>query len=146
MRRGHLVMNPNDRETLGRGGARQLSFHTTVQLIIMAELTRDRVPLQDAADAALDFAHFGDETRNPGDLFPKGMTILTYDAGAKALMPKSRILNVTNEVTFRSIFSAAQLNGPSVFRSALFLDVGGLLLLAARPLGMSDDWIRATWE
>ena len=149
VRRGYLVMSDNDREMMGRGGARQLSYHTTVQLIVMAEMTRYGVSLQDAADAALDFAHFGSETRNgsesrnPGDLFAKGLTILSFDAGA-VRGPKSEIVNVTNGEAFINVFRKAQLRGPGPFRSSLFIDIGGLLLIAARPLGMADDWIRAT--
>jgi len=75
-RRGKLVMRDDDRADLGKGVERSLSLQTTIQAIIMAELSRRGVGLDTASNAAMKFAHTGDADRNPGGLFHGGSTIL----------------------------------------------------------------------
>jgi hypothetical protein len=84
IRRGELVMRPEDREQRGRGGGVILSAHTAVQLILAGELTRRGMTVPDACEAALTFAHEGDiagemgakHCRAPGCLFPAGQITL----------------------------------------------------------------------
>lgn len=81
--RGDLVMRPEDREEIGRGGRKMLSAHTTLQLILAAELWRRGMSANAACEAAIQFSHFGDikgqmgakRDRKPGHLFPDGLTL-----------------------------------------------------------------------
>lgn len=85
--RGELVIRPEDREKVGRGGGVILSARSTLQLILAAELTCRGLKVSDACNVALDFAHMGDiageagakQSREPGHLFPEGLTILVIN-------------------------------------------------------------------
>jgi hypothetical protein len=52
------------------------SEHTAIQCVVMAELVRLGLAPSDAANAALVFAYFGRDQRNPGQCFPEGITWL----------------------------------------------------------------------
>jgi hypothetical protein len=88
IRRGHLVLRPQDREKVGRGGGVNLSASTTLQAILAGDLARRGLLVPDACEAALPFAHEGSiagemgatHSRAPGRLFPEGqITLLLID-------------------------------------------------------------------
>ncbi|HCP81795.1 MAG TPA: hypothetical protein DIT67_09460 [Octadecabacter sp.] len=139
--RGHLVMSEDDRETLGRGGARMLSYHTTVQALIAADLYRQGVTISEASEAALEFAHFGDDMRDAGGLFVGAATVLTYNADSQR---KARVLRVSKSDSFQSVLGKTWPNGMA--SSAIFLDVQMLLLRRSSALGMDRGWIIETLE
>ena len=79
IKRGYLVMRSEDREVVGRGGAKMLTARTTLQLLLGAELNRQGMSPLDAGEAALCFSHEGDlkghlnakRDRSPGHLYPE---------------------------------------------------------------------------
>lgn len=85
--RGDLVMRPEDRQVIGRGGRKMLSPNTSLQFILAAELNRRGLKTSEACEAALNFAHYGQikgqkgaaMNRNPGRLFVNGLTLLFID-------------------------------------------------------------------
>lgn len=139
--RGHLVMKEEDRVSMGRGGRRMLSYHTTVQVVVMAALARQGVPLEDASVAGAKFGHAGDEERDPGGLFAGAATVITYNAESPL---KTRVLKVSKDDTFGQILGETWPNGSAT--SAVFVNVQELLLRSARSLGMDYEWIMETLE
>lgn len=139
--RGHLVMRDEDRSSMGRGGQRQLSFHTTLQAVIMAELVRKGVSLPAASEAAKKFAHSGDETRGPGELFQNAATFIVVNENDPVIY---RVFKVCKNDSFLSVFNMASSSGFAV--GAVFVNVQELLLNAARSLGMDANWIMETLE
>lgn len=79
IKRGCLVMRAEDREVVGRGGAKMLTARTTLQFLLGAELNRQGLSPYDACEAALCFSHEGDfkgqlnakRDRSPGHLYPE---------------------------------------------------------------------------
>ncbi len=79
IKRGYLVMRAEDREVVGRGGAKMLTARTTLQFLLGAELNRQGLSPYDACEAALCFSHEGDfkgqlnakRDRSPGHLYPE---------------------------------------------------------------------------
>lgn len=139
--RGQLVMRDTDRETMGRGGQRQVSYHTAAQAIIMAALVRQGVKIVDASEAGAKFGHAGSLDRPPGHLFEGASTIIGYNAESPI---KSHILRVSKRDSFWGVFQKVSPNAETL--GGVFVDAQILLLNAAPVLGMDDAWIRDTLE
>lgn len=141
--RGHLIMKKEDREAMGQGGRRFLSYHTMAQTIVMAALARQGVPLEDASCAGAKFGHSGCDDRNPGELFKGGATVVTYNVESPI---KSRVLRVAKDDNFLQVLGDTWPNRGSMVTSAVFANVQMLLLNAASALEMDRGWIMETLE
>lgn len=141
--RGHLVMREEDRESMGQGGRRLLSFHTTMQALVMADLASRGVPLADASAAGARFGHAGDEDREPGGLFMKASTVVAYNADSPV---KARILKVSKNDTFLTVLGKTWPNNASRVTGADVVNMQPLLLNCASALEMDPAWIIETLE
>lgn len=139
--RGHLVMRDEDRETMGRGGHRQVSYYFAAQALVMGALTRQGVPLKDASQAATEFAYTGDDERGPGHLYTGAATLVAYNADSPT---KHNVLRVSKTDSFLDVMNRTRPNGEG--HAGVFVNVQLLLLEAAPILGMDDKWILETLE
>lgn len=135
--RGQLVM----RDTMGRGGQRQVSYHTAAQAIIMAALVRQGVKIADALEAGAKFGHAETPDRPPGHLFEGASTIIGYNAESPI---KSHILRFSKRDSFWAVFQKVSPNAVTI--GGVFVGARELLLNAAPILGMDAAWIRDTLE
>lgn len=80
---GALSLGTGDKDSTD-GTWRRFSWNRLVQIVLMAELTnKQRWLPTNAAYAALRFSDFGDAERKPGELYPKGETMLVAHALAQ---------------------------------------------------------------
>lgn len=128
--RGELVMKPQDREKIGRGGGVILSALTTLQLIVAGELTRRGLKVSDACEAALQFAHWGQvkgemgakRDRKPGHLFPDGLTLLCID---RTEPDQSKVRHYTGAEKLGGTFMSHGFDAVEL-KTLLYLKLGGL--------------------
>jgi hypothetical protein len=133
--RGKFVMSDADRVDVGKGVARELSYYTMLQIIVMGELTKFTVPLDLAQRVAATFSHTGDESRDLGDLFKGGKTFISVTPGAAV---EHCLFKVEPNQPFDAAWAKLQPN--VIMTSALLIDMNDLLMNAMSALG--EDW---TW-
>lgn len=131
--RGHLRVGLGDKSSEGAGLARYVSAATVVAIAITAELVQMGISPKRAGDAAIKFAHTGDQKRNPGHTFQDGWTVLVFAADESWMGGTCRILNIDKNAPFAEVFNSYSY-GKSNLRGVQILDVTFLVYRIYRLL------------
>jgi hypothetical protein len=128
IKRGILVLGPDDVPAETRRSARLFSFETVIQIATMHEFTQLGISPTRAAKWAISFAHWGDGKRNPSALYPDGETYLFG-------LPNSDIGIVRNVQAGKSVQES--INRPT--RSFVAINMFKIVLEVRERLGLPRE-------
>lgn len=103
-KRGAVTLGPDDRASAETTFARRLTARSAIMIAIVGALVSRGIAVKEAAYAAMEFAHSGDEDRDPGRLFADGSTYLLVGAA------DCSVTQVLPTTPFEDVF-ADQLHG-----------------------------------